>query len=198
MLCLYASSPTAVSGQESYWQDDWHTDCPISTLNARPMSRTLGGRGNHSQLIGQAACQSTFQYDSWTLSTVGELVQRQSISLEIMWPWDRCPDRVTWLLTENCFILWWPHPSFFWYDTDFLEFESFDFIDHILQKSVSYQKKDGCTHPSFGMTTPKLHVRSVFSWHTLWMIWTRGKSLDSRTTQKLFNKGTCLMKWIII
>ncbi len=23
-------------------------------------------------------------------------------------------------------------PSFFWYDTDFLEFESFDFIDHIL------------------------------------------------------------------
>ncbi len=26
----------------------------------------------------------------------------------------------------------WLHPSFFWYDTDFLEFESFDFIDHIL------------------------------------------------------------------
>ena len=26
----------------------------------------------------------------------------------------------------------WPHPSFFWYDTDFIEFESFDFIDHIL------------------------------------------------------------------
>ena len=26
----------------------------------------------------------------------------------------------------------WPRPSFFWYDTDFLEFESFDFIDHIL------------------------------------------------------------------
>ncbi len=26
----------------------------------------------------------------------------------------------------------WPCPSFFWYDTDFLEFESFDFIDHIL------------------------------------------------------------------
>ncbi len=25
----------------------------------------------------------------------------------------------------------WPHPSFFWYDTDFLEFESFDFMDHI-------------------------------------------------------------------
>ncbi len=41
--------------------------------------------------------------------------------------------------------LWlaWPHPSFFWYDTDFLEIESFDFIDHILYKSVSYQKKDG-------------------------------------------------------
>ena len=24
------------------------------------------------------------------------------------------------------------HPSFFWYDTKFLEFESFDFKDHIL------------------------------------------------------------------
>ncbi len=35
----------------------------------------------------------------------------------------------------------WPCPFFFWYDTDFLEFESFDFIDHILYKSVSYQKK---------------------------------------------------------
>ena len=23
-------------------------------------------------------------------------------------------------------------PSFFWYDTDFLEFEAFDFTDHIL------------------------------------------------------------------
>ena len=26
----------------------------------------------------------------------------------------------------------WPCPSFFCYDTDFVEFESFDFIDHIL------------------------------------------------------------------
>ncbi len=26
----------------------------------------------------------------------------------------------------------WPRRSFFWYDTDFLEFESFDFIDRIL------------------------------------------------------------------
>ncbi len=26
----------------------------------------------------------------------------------------------------------WPRPSFFWYDTDFLEFESFYFIDCIL------------------------------------------------------------------
>ncbi len=26
----------------------------------------------------------------------------------------------------------WLCPSFFWHDTDFLEFESFDFIDHIL------------------------------------------------------------------
>ena len=25
-----------------------------------------------------------------------------------------------------------PHPSFFSYDTDFLEFQSLDFIDHIL------------------------------------------------------------------
>ncbi len=41
----------------------------------------------------------------------------------------------------------WPCPSFFWYDTDFLEFESFDFIDHILLKS-------------------KKTLRSVFSWRT--------------------------------
>ena len=32
------------------------------------------------------------------------------------------------------------------YDTDLLEFESFDFIDHIIYKSMSYQKKDGCGH----------------------------------------------------
>ncbi len=29
----------------------------------------------------------------------------------------------------------WPRASFFWYDTDFLGFECFDFIDHILEKS---------------------------------------------------------------
>ncbi len=37
----------------------------------------------------------------------------------------------------------WPHPSFFWYDTDFSEFESADIIDYILKKYVSCQKKDG-------------------------------------------------------
>ena len=37
----------------------------------------------------------------------------------------------------------WPCPSFFWYDTDFSEFDSIDIIDYILEKSVSYQKKDG-------------------------------------------------------
>ncbi len=41
--------------------------------------------------------------------------------------------------------------SFFWYDTDFSEFDSADIIDYILQKLVSCQKKDGCSHarPSF-------------------------------------------------
>ena len=55
----------------------------------------------------------------------------------------------------------WLRPYFFLYDTDFLEFESFDFIDHIISKSVSYQKKDERGHP-FGMTTTKT-LRSVFS-----------------------------------
>ncbi len=40
----------------------------------------------------------------------------------------------------------WPHPSFFWYDTDFSEFDSADIIDYILEKSVSYQKKHGRGH----------------------------------------------------
>ena len=42
-------------------------------------------------------------------------------------------------------------PSFFWYDIDFSEFDSSDIIDDILEKSVSYQKKDGRghAHPSF-------------------------------------------------
>ncbi len=41
--------------------------------------------------------------------------------------------------------------AFFWYDTDFSEFSSADIIDYILEKSVSYQKKDGRGHacPSF-------------------------------------------------
>ncbi len=41
--------------------------------------------------------------------------------------------------------------SFFWYDADFSEFDSADSIDYILEKSVSYQKKDGRGHacPSF-------------------------------------------------
>ena len=34
----------------------------------------------------------------------------------------------------------------FWYDTDFSEFDSADIKDHILEKSVSYQKKDECGH----------------------------------------------------
>ncbi len=33
--------------------------------------------------------------------------------------------------------------SFFWYDNDFSEFDSADIVDYILEKSVSYQKKDG-------------------------------------------------------
>ncbi len=40
----------------------------------------------------------------------------------------------------------WPRPSFFWYDTDFSEFDSADNIDYIIEKSVSCQKKDGRDH----------------------------------------------------
>ena len=36
----------------------------------------------------------------------------------------------------------WPCPSFFWYDTDFSEFDSADIIDYILEESVSCQKRD--------------------------------------------------------
>ncbi len=45
----------------------------------------------------------------------------------------------------------WPCPSFFWYDTDFSEFDSADVIDDILEMSVSCKKKDGGGHtcPSF-------------------------------------------------
>ncbi len=49
----------------------------------------------------------------------------------------------------------WPHPSFFWYDTDFLEFESSDCIDQMGATTHA--------HPSFGMTTTKT-LRSVFLW----------------------------------
>ncbi len=38
------------------------------------------------------------------------------------------------------------HTSFFWYDTNVSEFDSADIIDYILKKSVSYQKKDGCSN----------------------------------------------------
>ncbi len=50
----------------------------------------------------------------------------------------------------NVFVAW-PRPSFFWYDTEFSEFHSADIIDYILEKSASYQKKDGHGHarPSF-------------------------------------------------
>ncbi len=37
-------------------------------------------------------------------------------------------------------------PSFFWYDTNFSEFNSVDIIDYTLEKSVSCQKKDGRGH----------------------------------------------------
>ena len=32
----------------------------------------------------------------------------------------------------------WQRPSFFWYDTDFSEFDSAGIIDYILEKAVSY------------------------------------------------------------
>ncbi len=47
-----------------------------------------------------------------------------------------------------------PRPSFFWYDTDFSEFDSADIVDYILKKSLSYQKKDGREWP-----------RPSFFWH---------------------------------
>ncbi len=46
--------------------------------------------------------------------------------------------------------------DFFWYDTDFFEFESFDFKDHIPKKPVSYQEKDGRGHAA--TTTKTLKV----------------------------------------
>ncbi len=58
----------------------------------------------------------------------------------------------------------WPRLSFFWYDTDFSEFDSADIIDCILEKSVSYQKKDGRGHacPSFFWYDNDKDLRSVF------------------------------------
>ncbi len=46
----------------------------------------------------------------------------------------------------------WPRSSFFWYDTDFLEFESFEFIDQVgVKTKEGSQKKDrrSYAHPSF-------------------------------------------------
>ena len=53
---------------------------------------------------------------------------------------------------------------------DFSEYDSADIIDYILEKLVSYKKKDAtCAHPSFGITTTKT-LRSVFSWHASIML----------------------------
>ncbi len=52
--------------------------------------------------------------------------------------------------------------TFFWYDTDFSEFDSADIIDYIFRKSMSYQKKD----PSFGMViimTTTQAIRDLFA-----------------------------------
>ena len=48
-------------------------------------------------------------------------------------------------------------PSLFWYETDFSEFDSADVIDFILERPVSYQKKEG-------RVWPKVCLRFVFSW----------------------------------
>ncbi len=61
--------------------------------------------------------------------------------------------------TLRSLSLSWPRPSFFWYDTDFSEFDSADIIDYILENPLSYQKKDGCSH-----TTKTL--KSVFTRRT--------------------------------
>ena len=52
----------------------------------------------------------------------------------------------------------WPCPSFFWYDTDFLEFGSAGIIDYILEKSVSYLKKDGRGHKGLKVCFLVTHV----------------------------------------
>ncbi len=45
----------------------------------------------------------------------------------------------------------WPHPSFFWHDTDFSRIYSMMSAETNSEKSVSYQKEDGRghAHPSF-------------------------------------------------
>ncbi len=52
-----------------------------------------------------------------------------------------------------------------WHDTDFSRIYSMMSAESNSEKSVSYQKKDGRGHPSFGMATTKT-LRSIFSWHT--------------------------------
>ena len=63
----------------------------------------------------------------------------------------------------------WPRPSFFWYYTDFLEFEFFvltvAFLLTNIVKVVVIPKEGWRAHPSFGMTTTKTFksLKSVFS-----------------------------------
>ncbi len=72
----------------------------------------------------------------------------------------------------------WPRPSFFWYDTDFLEFDSAVIIDYILKKSVSYQKKDGRGHDNDKDLKICFLVTRV---DYVWMCWTNryGNTLTS-------------------
>ncbi len=74
-------------------------------------------------------------------------------------------DKMTRVTRKQVFVVVIPRPSFFWYDTDFSEFDP-EIIDYILEKSVSYQKKDehGHVHPSFFWMTTTKTLRSVFSW----------------------------------
>ncbi len=58
----------------------------------------------------------------------------------------------------------WPHPSFFWYDTDFLDFFKNNFS---FGKSLCHTKRRmgeaTCAHPSFGMT-PTQNIMDLFAW----------------------------------
>ncbi len=60
-------------------------------------------------------------------------------------------------------------PSFFWYDTDFSEFDSADIIDYILEKLVSYQKKYGRGHVFWYDNDKDLKVCFLVTHVTLWM-----------------------------